>query len=227
MLDLKGGRWGFPSTVEDDPLLEIVLPPDSGSEYPFAEERRLFYVAMTRARIGAYLVTDPVRPSDFVTELLSESGNVRRIGDLAPECPRCSAGRLTRSQSRRSLRCSNFPHCEHRAPRCPGCGEGYVLIVQRRAKCTNQACVLPQSPCPRCGMGVLRVANGRRGPFLGCSEYCPTGRAGTQGTSRMISRTTYFTSLAALAALAAVKGGEKSGYGGGVIVYHSEHGWSA
>ena len=27
VLDLNDGRWGFPSKVEDDPLLELVLPP--------------------------------------------------------------------------------------------------------------------------------------------------------------------------------------------------------
>ena len=87
VLDLNDGRWGFPSKVEDDPLLELVLPPASGGGYPFAEERRLFYVAMTRARIGAYLVTDPVHPSTFVTELLRESYDLRQIGEFAPECP--------------------------------------------------------------------------------------------------------------------------------------------
>ena len=95
VLDLNDGRWGFPSKVEDDPLLELVLPPVSGGAYPFAEERRLFYVAMTRARIGVYLVTDPVRPSTFVTELLSESDESRQIGELAPEeCPGCRKGVL-------------------------------------------------------------------------------------------------------------------------------------
>ena len=37
------GKMGFPSQIADDPLLQIAMPaPDS---YPFAEERRLFYVA--------------------------------------------------------------------------------------------------------------------------------------------------------------------------------------
>ena len=26
VLDLNDGRWGFPSKVEDDPVLELVLP---------------------------------------------------------------------------------------------------------------------------------------------------------------------------------------------------------
>ena len=76
VLDLKDGRWGFPSRIEDNSLLRLVLPPDSEKPYPFAEERRLFYVAMTRARIGAYLITNPDRPSTFVTELLKQFGTL-------------------------------------------------------------------------------------------------------------------------------------------------------
>ena len=94
VLDLKDGRWGFPSRIEDNSLLELVLPPSSGGTYPFAEERRLFYVAMTRARIGAYLVTDPEWPSTFVTELRQQSGSLRQLDARAPECPRCHRGRL-------------------------------------------------------------------------------------------------------------------------------------
>ncbi len=88
------GRWGFPSKIEDDPLLDLVLPPVRGRAYPHAEERRLFYVAMTRARIGAYLVTDSMRPSSFVKELLSKSSGLRQIGEFAPKCPRCRRGVL-------------------------------------------------------------------------------------------------------------------------------------
>ena len=170
VLDLNDGRWGFPSKVEDDPLLELVLPPASGGAYPFAEERRLFYVAMTRARHGAYLVTDPVRPSAFVMELLRESYDLRQIGELAAECPRCRRGRLRPSQNLRSLICSDSS-CDHRAPRCPNYDAGYALVGERVASCTNQVCRRPPSVCPRCGLGVLRVIDGRFGPFWGCTEY--------------------------------------------------------
>ncbi len=170
VLDLNDGRWGFPSKVEDDPLLELVMPPVSGGAFPFAEERRLFYVAMTRARNGAYLVTDPVRPSTFVTELLKESDELRQIGELAPGCPRCRRGRLRPSQSPMYLICSDS-NCDNRAPRCPNCDVGYALVGGRVASCTNQDCRRPPSVCPRCGLGVLRVIDSRFGPFWGCTEY--------------------------------------------------------
>ena len=93
MLDLKDDKWGFPSKVEDDPLLDIVLRPVCGAAFPFAEERRLFYVAMTRAKIGGYLVTDSVWPSAFVEELRKHT-NLRQVGTFAPKCPRCAVGVL-------------------------------------------------------------------------------------------------------------------------------------
>ena len=173
VLDLNDGRWEFPSKIEDDPLLDLVLPPVSGGAYPFAEERRLFYVAMTRARSGAYLVTDPVRPSAFVTELLRNSDELRNIGEIAPKCPRCLRGRLRPSQNLRMLICSDS-NCDHRAPTCPNCDVGYALVEGRVASCTNQECRRPPAVCPRCGLGVLRVIDGRLGPFWGCTEYAST-----------------------------------------------------
>ena len=170
VLDLKDGRWGFPSRIEGNSLLELVLPPASEGAYPFAEERRLFYVAMTRARVGAYLVTDPVHPSTFVTELLRGSYELRQIGDLAPECPRCIRGRLRPTQNLLSLICTDSS-CEQRAPRCPNCDVGYALIEERAVMCTNQNCRRPPTVCPRCSLGVLRLINGRFGPFWGCTEY--------------------------------------------------------
>ena len=170
VLDLNDDRWGFPSKVEDDPLLELVLPPVSWGSYPFAEERRLFYVAMTRARTGVYLVTDPIQPSAFVTELMREVSDLRQIGEVAPECPRCRRGRLRPSLNARYLTCSDST-CDHRAPRCPSCGVGYALVGGRKVTCTNPVCQSPPNVCPRCGLGILRVVDGRFGPFWGCTEY--------------------------------------------------------
>ena len=97
VLDLKDGRWGFPSRIENNSLLDLVLPPVSEVAYPFAEERRLFYVAMTRARIGAYLVTDSTRPSAFVREL-QKYDDIRQIGSFAQKCPRCGVGTLVKRE---------------------------------------------------------------------------------------------------------------------------------
>ena len=171
VLDLKDDRLGFPSKVEDEPLMDLILPPMPGRAYPHPEERRLFYVAMTRARIGAYLIVDPTRPSKFVEELIRESAGLRQLGEVAPECPRCSNGRLLSSRSLKTLRCSTYPRCNHQAPRCRSCNVGYVVVVKNVPKCTNQTCDRPPAVCPKCRIGVLLVRDGRHGRFLGCSEY--------------------------------------------------------
>ncbi|WP_245178450.1 3'-5' exonuclease [Cupriavidus sp. AcVe19-1a] len=47
MLSVLRGR-SFPNTRADDPVLALAMP--AGDNYPQGEERRLFYVALTRAR---------------------------------------------------------------------------------------------------------------------------------------------------------------------------------
>jgi len=175
VLDLKNDRRGFPSQIEDDPVLELVLPVTDEGAFPCAEERRLFYVAMTRARRGVYLVTDPNRPSAFVRELLRESGGIRQLGEFpppSPPCPRCLSGYLVPSQTRKNLRCSNYPYCQHLAPRCPGCNVGYAVVKdQHTCMCTNPGCNFRPMVCPKCRIGVLEEKHSNYGPFLGCSDY--------------------------------------------------------
>ena len=175
VLDLRDGRYGFPCRVEDDPLLEIVLPPIHGSGYPYAEERRLFYVALTRARRGSYLVADPNRPSPFVRELLKHSPGIRQLGELRPACPACPRGTLLPSQSGDNFRCSNHPSCRHLAPRCPGCQAGYALVQPEGAGvlCTNPDCQAPPPLCPQCRAGIVVL---RSGPsqFWACTGYWNT-----------------------------------------------------
>lgn len=54
-LDVTAGRYGYPSEIVDDPVLNLVLVGSGG--FPNAEERRLFYVAMTRARKRCYVLS--------------------------------------------------------------------------------------------------------------------------------------------------------------------------
>jgi DNA helicase-4 len=175
VVDLNDHRMGFPCRVEDDPLLDLVLPPPSGKTFPYAEERRLFYVAITRARIGTYLITDLLQPSTFVTELLDNSGNdISQIGaGLAPKCARCHSGRLTRSQSGKNLRCSNYPTCDYQTPRCNRCNTGYSLLVGKSGpECTNPSCNDRPTPCPLCHIGILTKKRNRHGShFWGCTRY--------------------------------------------------------
>lgn len=60
--------YGFPSLVNDDPVLNYVLT--KSDQYPYGEERRLFYVAITRAKIKTFVLYDKRFPSVFVDEFL-------------------------------------------------------------------------------------------------------------------------------------------------------------
>lgn len=81
--------YGFPSQVADDPILEYVL--SRTDSYDHAEERRVFYVAITRAKRASYVLFDKKYPSLFVTEL----GGVKTDTDEGGRvCSRCGTGRL-------------------------------------------------------------------------------------------------------------------------------------
>ena len=175
VLDLRDARRGFPSQHEEDSLLGLVLPPPPGGSYRHAEERRLFYVALTRARRGTYLVADSLRPSAFVNELLRQSTRLRRLGefrrDRTPACPRCRTGSLDVSRTGQRMSCLNFPFCRYRAPRCQSCRRGFVVISGRSSRCTNASCDASRPACESCRAGVMVTRKGRTGWFLGCSQY--------------------------------------------------------
>ena len=68
ILQCNKDTYGFPSMVSDDPVLDYVLT--KSDQYPYGEERRLFYVAITRAKIKTYVLYDRRFPSVFVDEFL-------------------------------------------------------------------------------------------------------------------------------------------------------------
>jgi len=69
IINLKNKMLGFPNQKKDASILRLVT--NYKITYPYDEERRLFYVALTRTKNKVYLYTPP-NPSIFVTELLKD-----------------------------------------------------------------------------------------------------------------------------------------------------------
>jgi DNA helicase-4 len=119
VLDLSLGRHGFPSGVTDDPVLSLVLAdPDP---FPHAEERRLFYVALTRAKRCVHLIVPRSEPSPFAKEIAEASFAARQHGEpelTIERCPDCGGAMILRKIRTGFLGCTNFPLCRgtRRAP---------------------------------------------------------------------------------------------------------------
>lgn len=183
VLDVVGGRYGFPTEIEDDALLELVLA--ARVPFPNSEERRLFYVAMTRARRRTYLVTHDSRRSIFIDELegsgfaglVVASGAALRIA----ACPLCAGGRLERRQGEfgQFFGCSNYPVCRGKATACPCCGEGAFVKIKGEFVCHAPKCGERRQCCPTCQQGYLKIRSGRHGDFLGCTEWRHDARLGS------------------------------------------------
>jgi hypothetical protein len=111
--------WGgFPSLRQDDPVLALAMP---GSDtYPFAEERRLFYVALTRARRAVAMFTVRGHQSPFLTELVEDKLVVVTDTTGTPVkdrmCPKCKRGVIERKTGRYGVfyGCSAFPKCRYK-----------------------------------------------------------------------------------------------------------------
>lgn len=174
---MKSGTYGFPSTIADDPVLDLVMgEPDT---FEHAEERRLLYVALTRARRGVHLVASPSRPSPFVTELLDRGsssdgwlvvqvdlfGNPVVPAEKVRQCPQCGAGALVARSGAHGLffGCSSFPACTY-TTNDPSAAAATAAPPHRPSRSNATS-------CPRCGRGTLRRRTGKFGAFMGCSEY--------------------------------------------------------
>lgn len=77
ILQCNKDTYGFPSLVSDDPVLNYVLT--KSDQYPYGEERRLFYVAITRAKVKTYILYDRRFPSVFVDEFLHPEKSRKKV----------------------------------------------------------------------------------------------------------------------------------------------------
>ena len=167
--------YGFPSKIQDDPVLHYVVKTDRSIEY--AEERRLFYVALTRTKNRVYIVTPQQRPSEFVRELVKDYPNVTLRGQLdelqnntgeIKRCPICGYPLQLRYKKAYGLKlyiCSNEPEiCDFLTNDLRGNG---LSILK----------------CDQCKDGYLIVKQGKNSPFLGCTNYTADGK----GCNRMMT----------------------------------------
>lgn len=157
LLNFKNDLLGFPNRIADDPVLSLLL--SDQEDIPFAEERRVFYVALTRTRNRIYILTPGNEPSIFLKDLPRDVQDVAdEVRAHLPTCPKCGTGRLLPRKTKNGTShefygCSNFPRCD------------YTLPVQR---------VPLTADTPRCSCGgfLVPVKNPRNGQiFLGCTEY--------------------------------------------------------
>lgn len=180
VLNVVQGTRGFPSQIQDDPALQLAMPaPDP---FPFAEERRLFYVAMTRARKQVRFYTLLAQPSQFLVELAKEE--VLAIqpvdGDALEACPQCGAGVLTLrgGQHGAFFGCSRFPGCDFK--RRQGASVREDMLPRNQSQRITVP-VLAGDRCPVCKEGRIQQKRGRSGLFLGCSRF----RDGCNATSNL------------------------------------------
>lgn len=186
ILGLETGKHGFPSMKTTHPLLEALLP--EKEQHPNAEERRLLYVAMTRARHRVYLIADMAVASEFVVELLRDGYNVE-LNEFSTslsqqllhmlKCMKCKTGTMVPRQSKFGsfFGCNKFPLCKHRERGCANC-ESQMRRAGRFKICINPECLNWVPACLKCGAEMVR-RKGRYGEFWGCKNY----RSGGEGCS--------------------------------------------
>lgn len=155
LLNLKNDLLGFPNKIEDDPMMSLLLSEDEG--FRFAEERRLFYVALTRTKNKVVLLI-PTEASLFVEELLVDNDFVENLNNEKLSninCPYCQTGHLVIRQNPKKhnqfLGCSYYPICN---------------------QTFNDIKFLDNSIlCPGCESGFMTKRKGQKGSFLGCTNY--------------------------------------------------------
>lgn len=67
IINLRNDTYSLPSKIKEERLLNYVLL--HKDKFPYEEERRIFYVALTRTKNYCYLFVDKKKPSIFIEEL--------------------------------------------------------------------------------------------------------------------------------------------------------------
>jgi DNA helicase-4 len=184
VMDMIQDFRGFPSTIEDDPVMRLVMPEKDLHQH--GEERRLFYVALTRARRETHLISPVSAPSLFTLEMLSDGLGVHVGLDNSKnrQCPSCKSGRILISKSGGGSYCSNIPLCDFISPVCLKCEKPMTYTNgKERYICEKHPDALHKI-CFVCNWGVLvpkkfiSKYSGIEETFYSCHTWPKTGCKG-------------------------------------------------
>lgn len=178
----KNETYGFPAKIEDDPVFNYVVKRDNSIEA--AEERRLFYVAMTRTKNRVYFIAPEENPSEFLLEIKHDYKNVVLKGNWNEEissngtniksCPMCGYPLQLKYKNAYGLRlwiCMNDPEiCDFMTNEIAA-GK---LAIQKCDKCD--------------GYLIAKPKKNRSEYFLGCTNYRRDGK----GCGNIIWKNEYY-----------------------------------
>lgn len=184
LINLENNVVGFPNQMVEDKLLNFVI--NDSDQYPNGEERRLFYVALTRTKNNVYLLVPETDKSEFVIELEENIDDLEIISnDSAEEEIIDDIDEFMKNKKVYSIK----THLK-----CPVCKTGDVLLkilktndgedIVRFFDCSHRRCewrggsfyssleLLDEIEiCPDCGK-VKHIVNGPYGPYIRCSKEC-------------------------------------------------------
>ena len=178
IVNARNEIYGFPSKIDDDPVMKYVVKDDTSIEY--AEERRLFYVAMTRTKNRVFIVTPENHPSECILELIKDYPNITVNGNLNREietnvgmmkkCPICGYPLQLRYKKNYGLRlwmCSNEPEIcsfmtneiaggDFAIQKCDYCKDGYLVVKKTSSGGTVLACTNYKADGTGCNRSMNR-----------------------------------------------------------------------
>lgn len=203
LINLKNWKEGFPNKMVDDPVLNFVKR--NGDSFSYAEERRLFYVALTRTKNNVYLLAPYFKSSVFVQELKTDANvellnlehnrletlkNIEKNGEryVIPtklKCPVCKTGVVLLESFWNKGKLNRVLKCSHNmAPpfnRCNWEGGYYGSELEDLDDIEY---------CPSCdGILIKRYRHSDGHPFLGCTNFRKTGCRGKGKKLEYIGKT--------------------------------------
>lgn len=203
LINLKNWKAGFPNKMVDDPVLNFVKR--NGDSFSYAEERRLFYVALTRTKNNVYLLAPYFKSSVFVQELKTDANvellnlehnrletlkNIEKNGEryVIPtklKCPVCKTGVVLLESFWNKGKLNRVLKCSHNmAPpfnRCNWEGGYYGSELEDLDDIGY---------CPSCdGILIKRYRHSDGHPFLGCTNFRKTGCRGKGKKLEYIGKT--------------------------------------